>query len=112
MSMSKRKEQFPREKELETMNIIMYTTKGCSCCEKAKQYLNDKHITYNTVDLSIGGNPDIQSMKRKFMEWGLRDLPITIIDDCRIIEGFVKAKFDKTFNENSNHASTQPIIQS
>jgi len=56
--------------------ITLYYKPGCKYCDEAEKFLLDKNIDFEKVDMSIGGNPDIQELKREFKKNGFRTLPV------------------------------------
>jgi len=56
--------------------IEIYTTPNCTYCTKAKEYLKNKGIDFKEIDMSIGGDTEIQKMKKIFKQQGFKTLPI------------------------------------
>lgn len=59
--------------------IEVYTLPKCKNCNKAREYFNSKDIEYVEIDMSIGGNKEVQARKKQFKGLGLREYPIIII---------------------------------
>jgi len=72
------------------MNVKIYTTKTCPWCKKTKEYLNQKNVSYGTVD--VGENKEAANeMIEKSDQMGV---PVTDINGT-IIVGFDKDAIDK-----------------
>ena len=82
------------------MEVEIYTVKNCGDCKKIRQYLNDNRIVFIEHDMGIGGRPELQQMKKKFKEMGLKTYPVTLIkNEGGIIplEGFDEKEFNRIF---------------
>ena len=85
------------------MNVQVYTVKNCSVCKQVKEYLNQKKILFKEVDMSQGGIPELQQMKRLFKQLGLKSYPVTLIQETQtILQGFDKKEYDKVFGNESD----------
>ena len=67
------------------MNAKIYTTPICPQCEKAKQFLDEKGVTYDVIDASE--HPEI------FKRAGHKMVPIIEIGETLLI-GFNKKKIE------------------
>ena len=83
------------------MEVELYTKKDCKYCGKAKEYFKKKKIPIKEIDLSVGGNPEIIRMKKKFKEMGITTLPITVVKDSSggelVFPEFDEEKFNQVF---------------
>jgi len=79
--------------------IRVYTIKNCSYCEQAKTYLKDKLISFHEVDMSIGGDRELQDMKRLFKIKGLKMYPVIMKGNKILLSGFDKSEYDMLFGE-------------
>jgi glutaredoxin 3 len=70
--------------------IKIYSTESCGFCVRVKQYLKDKNLEFETVD--IGAEPEkAQEMVEKSGQMG-----VPVIDvEGEIIVGFDKEKIDQ-----------------
>ncbi len=73
--------------------IIMYTTSWCGDCRAAKQFLAERGIPYEEVD--IGANPEAAAIVMKLNN-GLRSVPTLDIEGT-IVSGdrFDAARFER-----------------
>lgn len=70
--------------------IIIYTTSMCPYCDYAKDYLNEKKVDFEEIDVS-NNKEKAQEMIEKSKQMG-----VPVIDiDGNIIIGFDKEKIDK-----------------
>jgi len=72
------------------MNVKIYTTKTCPWCKKTKDYLNQKNVSYGTVD--VGENKE--AANEMIEKSGQMGVPVTDINGT-IIVGFDKDAIDK-----------------
>jgi len=85
------------------MEVEIYTVRNCGKCKEVKTYLDEKKISFKEVDMSIGGIPELQVMKKAFKEFGLKTYPVTVVkhgDKQHFLEGFIKEEFDGMFPSN------------
>lgn len=84
------------------INIDMYTTGSCSYCQLAKQFLQDKGLTFN--ELRIDEDPQLREAMQA-RQAGLRSVPQIFIGDTHVggyeeLLEFDKAgKLDALFNQ-------------
>ena len=76
--------------EVNKMNVKIYTTKTCPWCKKTKGYLNEKNVSYETVD--VGENKE--AANEMIEKSGQMGVPVTDINGT-IIVGFDKDAIDK-----------------
>lgn len=67
------------------MNIVIYGKESCPYCNKAKQLLDDKNLSYTYIDVikEMTFN-DLQSLKRKM---NMNTVPMIVIND-KLIGGY------------------------
>ena len=70
--------------------IKIYSTPTCPWCKKAKAYLDEKGITYESVDVSS----DDKAQKEMIDKSGQMGVPVIDIDG-KIVIGFDKEKIDE-----------------
>lgn len=70
--------------------IKVYSTPTCVYCETLKEYLNDKKISFESIDVS----KDQKGLERMIEKSGQMGVPVIEIDND-IIVGFDKAKINK-----------------
>ena len=76
--------------EANKMNVKIYTTRTCPWCKKTKEYLNEKNVSYETVD--VGENKE--AANEMIEKSGQMGVPVTDINGT-IIVGFDKDAIDK-----------------
>ncbi len=70
--------------------VVIYSTPTCPYCKRAKEYLSQKGISYNDIDVA----QDKEKAKEMIQKSGQMSVPVIIIDD-EIIVGFEQALLDK-----------------
>ena len=76
------------------MNITIYSTPFCGYCKLLKQYLDEKSINYEEIDVS----QDQAKAQEMVDKSGQQGVPVTIISKNNkeeIIVGFDKNKIDE-----------------
>ncbi len=71
-------------------NIKIYSTPTCPWCKRAKAYLTEKGIAFESVDVSSDAN----AQKEMIDKSGQMGVPVLDIDG-KIVIGFDKEKIDK-----------------
>jgi glutaredoxin len=79
--------------------IEVYTMRNCEHCKQAKQYLQSKGVSFKEVDMSIGGNPETQHIKKRFKEMGLKSYPVIAKGRKVLLSGFDRKEYDMLFGE-------------
>lgn len=72
------------------MSVIVYGTKTCPWCAKAKDYLNNKQIEYTDIDVGLDRQGAIEMVRKS----GQRGVPVLDIDG-NIVIGFNQEQIDK-----------------
>ena len=83
------------------MNVKIYTTKTCVWCKKTKEYLNEKNVEYETVDVGADTNAANEMIEKS----GQMGVPVTEINGAIIIG------FDKDAINNALAAEGKVIFQ-
>ncbi|MGG3574299.1 glutaredoxin family protein [Bacillus gobiensis] len=73
-----------------TFSVIVWSKEGCHYCEEVKQYLKEKQVGYQTIDVT--DNDD----RRDILEakYGVRHVPVVEIGKNAIYEGVTKVGID------------------
>jgi len=74
-------------------NIKIYSTPTCPWCKKAKAYLKEKGIEFESFDVST----DEKAQKEMIDKSGQMGVPVLDIDG-KIVVGFDKQKIDELLN--------------
>lgn len=69
--------------------VVIYTTPGCSVCKRAKEYLAQKGIAYEEVDVAS----DRKAASDMVAKSGQMGVPVILIDGTMLI-GFNPLKLD------------------
>ena len=73
--------------------VIVYSTKTCPHCVRAKEYLEDKNVEFEEIDVS-----EDQEKAREMVDLtGQMGVPVIVIDGEAIV-GFDRAKIQKALN--------------
>ncbi len=72
------------------MKVILYTTPTCVFCPLVKNFLEEKGVKYEEVDVSKDAKA-LEEMKEKTGQMGV---PVTLIGD-KVVIGFDKNKLEK-----------------
>jgi len=76
--------------------VLLYALSTCAWCKMTKQFLKDKSIEYEYVDVDLSSEEDLEKIKRDILRRGGElSYPVTIIDDKVLINGFRKDKIMK-----------------
>ncbi len=76
--------------------VIIYSTPYCGYCQMAKQYLTEKGIAYQEIDVSQDEAAQ-QEMINKTNQMGV---PVIIVKTEEIMIGFQKEKLNQLLNIN------------
>ena len=75
------------------VKIQIYSTPTCPWCKRAKAYLDEKGIKYESIDVSS----DEKAQKEMIDKSGQMGVPVIDIDG-KIVIGFDKEKIDELLN--------------
>ncbi len=82
------------------MNITVYSTPTCPYCKLAKEYLREKGIAFNDIDVSS----DPASANEMVKKSGQMGVPVLDIGG-RIIVGWNKSSLEEALNEKNKKPS-------
>ncbi|MCQ5373441.1 MAG: glutaredoxin family protein [Candidatus Methanomethylicia archaeon] len=69
--------------------VFVYALSTCAWCKKTKQFLKDKDVEYEYVDVDLLSKEDLEKVKAEIASRGAQLLfPLIVIDDKVIITGF------------------------
>ena len=75
-------------------DIKVYSTSTCPWCKKAKEFLAEKGVDFEDID--VGENPDkAEEMRKKSGQMGVPQIEI----DGKMIVGFDKEALDKELSK-------------
>lgn len=70
--------------------VVVYSTPTCPFCKKTKDYLNQKGIAYNDINVAA----DKEKAKEMIQMSGQMGVPVIVIDG-QLVVGFNQAKIDE-----------------
>ena len=71
--------------------VMVYALSTCVWCKMTKQFLKDKSVEYEYVDVDLCTEEDKDKIRREIAsKGGSLSYPTTIIDDKKIVMGFRK----------------------
>lgn len=69
--------------------VIVYTSTTCAYCHAAKEYLDEKGVSYEEKNISTDSDA-----KKELISMGYMGVPIIMVDGD-VVEGFNKNKLDE-----------------
>lgn len=72
------------------MTVKVYSTQSCIWCKKVKEYLSDKGVQFDAIDVGM----DREAAKKMVAETGQMGVPVIDVDGKYIV-GFDKAALDE-----------------
>ena len=76
------------------MSVVVYSTKSCPWCVKAKEYLDSIHVKYDAVDVS----EDKEAAAEIVQKTRQRGVPVTKIGE-RYIVGFDQGAIESALKD-------------
>lgn len=70
-------------------NVVIYTSNTCGYCHMAKEYFNEKGVSYEEKNVS-----EDAEARKELMKQGYMSVPIILIDGETIV-GFDKQRIDE-----------------
>ncbi|MDH5810656.1 MAG: glutaredoxin family protein [Candidatus Methanomethylicaceae archaeon] len=75
--------------------VFVYALSTCAWCKKTKQFLKDKDVEYEYVDVDLLSKEDLEKVKNEITSRGAPlQFPLIIIDDKVMITGFREDKIN------------------
>lgn len=74
-------------------DITIYTSSTCPYCTLAKDYLNEKNVSYTEKNIQ-----EDSEARKELMSMGHMGVPVIVVDEEEVI-GFDKPKLEKLLNE-------------
>jgi len=76
--------------------VRLYTLSTCAWCKMEKQFLKDRSVEYEYVDVDLSNEEDREKIRGDILRRGGElSYPIAIIDDKLLITGFRRDKMMK-----------------
>lgn len=70
------------------MNVTIFTSNTCAYCKMAKEYMDEKGVSYVEKNVSTDAEARQELMSKGFM-----GVPVIMVDD-ETVQGFDKARLD------------------
>ena len=70
--------------------VTVYTTPTCPWCGKVKEFLGEKGVSFNEIDIT----KDFAGARQMIERTGQRSVPVTVIGD-RTIVGFDREELER-----------------
>lgn len=74
-------------------NVVVYSSNTCPYCVSAKEYLEEKGVSYTEKNIQMD-----KEARKELMGMGHMGVPVILIDGEEIV-GFDKAKIDKLLDK-------------
>ena len=73
--------------------VLMYAISTCGWCKRTKNFLRDKNVEYEYVDIDLCSREDREEIRKDILSRGGRlSYPTIIIDEKSLITGFQEDK--------------------
>ena len=73
--------------------VLLYAISTCAWCKKAKNFLKERHVAFEYVDVDLCTAEDREKIREDIQGRGGRpSFPTIIIDDATLITGFHEDK--------------------
>lgn len=87
-------------KSLDENDVVMYSTKWCPYCRKARLFFRQANIPYTEYDVEKSANAN-----KEYLRISGRGVPVFVIGE-RIIQGFDKTAIREALAELTKHQNT------
>lgn len=74
------------------MEVKIYTSKTCTYCNQAKEFMKENNIEFEELD--VGSNPDARN---QLISMGYRGVPVIVVDGEEI-QGFDRQRLMEVFD--------------
>lgn len=68
--------------------MFVYALSTCAWCKRTKQFLKDKKVHYEYVDVDLASLEDKKRIESDLRKWNCHAYPAVLIDSKRLIRGF------------------------
>ncbi len=76
--------------------VLLYALSTCAWCKRTKNFLQDKNIEYEYIDVDLCSKEDLEKVKEDILNRGGRlSYPVIIIDGKKLINGFHEDKMEE-----------------
>ncbi len=74
--------------------VVLYSTTTCPYCHRAKEYLTNKGIAFQEIDVAA----DKEAARQMIQKSGQMGVPVILVDDKMLI-GFSQTRLDELLAE-------------
>jgi len=74
--------------EMKHHKVFVYALSTCAWCKRTKQFLKDKKVHYEYVDVDQASPEDRKKIENDLRKWNCQAYPAVLIDGKRLITGF------------------------
>jgi len=74
--------------EMKDHKVLVYALSTCAWCKRTKQFLKDKKVHYEYVDVDLASPEDRKKIENDLRKWNCQAYPAVLIDGKRLITGF------------------------
>jgi len=74
--------------EMKDHKVFVYALSTCAWCKRTKQFLKDKKVHYEYVDVDLASPEDRKKIENDLLKWNCQAYPAVLIDGKHLITGF------------------------
>jgi len=74
--------------DMKDHKVLVYALSTCAWCKRTKQFLKDKKVHYEYVDVDLANPEDRKKIENDLRKWDCYAYPAVLIDGKRLIIGF------------------------
>jgi len=74
--------------EMKDHKVLVYALSTCAWCKRTKQFLKDRKVHYEYVDVDLASPEDRKKIENDLRKWNCQAYPAVLIDGKRLITGF------------------------
>jgi glutaredoxin-like protein NrdH len=68
--------------------VFIYALSTCVWCKRTKQFLKEKSVEYEYVDVDLVNGDERRRIEKEFAKTGSYSYPTLVIDGKRVIKGY------------------------
>jgi len=74
--------------EMKDHKVLVYALSTCAWCKRTKQFLKDRKVHYEYVDVDLASPEDRKEIENDLRKRNCQAYPAVLIDGKRLITGF------------------------